>query len=71
MKECLRCENPVTEKFHRAMSNNDGELWSCPQCQASGRQLTGPDDDRSSERYDRHLDKIKNGKSLKEIQGKS
>lgn len=72
MKECLRCGNEdVTETFHRVNCNNEGELWWCVECQANGRPLRGPDDDRSSSRYDQHLDKIRAGKSLKEIRGES
>lgn len=71
MKQCLRCEHEVTEKFHRTMSNNDGELWSCPRCQPRGKQLVSEDDDRSSQRYDRYLDEIQSGKTFKEIEGRS
>lgn len=71
MKSCERCGNPVTETFHRVNSDNAGDLWSCPSCNSRGTPLTGPDDDNSSEMYDKHLDKIRSGISIKEIRGES
>lgn len=70
MKPCLRCGNPVTAHYHRVNSNNDGELWSCEECSTNGEVLTGPDDESQSERYERNLEKIREGNSLKEIRRK-
>lgn len=69
MKECLRCESQVTETTHRVNCDNNGDLWSCPNCQTRGRPLKGPDDDRSSKRHDMNLNKIKNGIVPEELRG--
>lgn len=64
MKECLRCENKVTNKFHRCNSNNDGELWGCHRCTTGGEVLKSEDETSKSSRYERNLERIRQGKGL-------
>lgn len=68
MRECLRCENPVTERYHRVNSNNDGELWSCTACTPEGEVLINEDDESHSKRYEDNLDRIKNGGNLPQFE---
>ena len=60
MPECMRCGGHVTKTYHRVNCNNDGELWSCPECSKDGEVLISEDDESESRLYEENLEEIKN-----------